>query len=214
MPDETIESFVEKLQTEGVEAGRQAAEKLKSEAQQQADNSIAEAKAQAEKIIARANAEAESILARSGTELKLAARDAALKLRDSLSAALSAVLARGAEKKLSDVEFLGKVLHELVLLYAKADQEGKNLIKIDVRPEIRKKLVQWALSELGHEVGESGHTSIDLKGRLSQAGFEYEVAGATTEVTLDSVVETLSEMVSPALRKVLEEAMTEGENQD
>ncbi|MHC4982208.1 MAG: hypothetical protein ACYTF6_03445 [Planctomycetota bacterium] len=214
MPGETIESFVAKLQAEGVEAGKQAAEKLKAEAQRQAERTLEAAKAEAEKIAAQAKAEAEKTLARSKTELKLAARDTVLKLRDSLNAGLSAVLARGAKEKLSDVDFLGTVLHELVMLYARDEQRSTRQVKINVRPELRDKLANWALGELGGEEGKDGHHSIDLKGSLSQAGFEYQVSGATTEVTLDSVVAVLSELVSPALRELLDKAMAGDKDPD
>jgi len=214
MPGETIESFVAKLQAEGVEAGRKAAEKLKAEAKQQAERVMQQARAEAEKIIAEANAKAASIVARSKTELKLAARDTVLKLRERLSAALSAILGKAAGEKLSDADFIGKVLHELIMLYARQDQHRKDQIRIDVRPELREKLVKWALGELGQEIGQGNHPTIDLKGKLSQAGFEYEISGATTEVTLDSVVEVLSELVSPALREVLDEATAASKDQD
>ena len=214
MPGETIESFVAKLQAEGIEAGKQAAEKLKGEARQQAERLVEDAKAQAEKIVAEAKAEAEGILARSKTELRLAARDTVLKLRDTLSTALSAILAEAATKKLSDVEFLGTVLHELIMLYATQDMLKKSQMRIDVQPALHEKLVKWALHELGDAVGQAGHPSIDLKGRLSQAGFEYEISGATTEVTVESVVEVLSELVSPALRELLDKAVAGRKDQD
>ena len=51
--------------------------------------------------------------------------------------------------------------------------------------------------------------SSELAGTLKEAGFEYTVGGATVEVTLSSVVESLSEMVSPALRDILAAAATE-----
>ena len=82
---ESIEAFVSKLQEEGVQAGRQAAEKLRAEAQQQGDEIIRQAEIQAEEITADAKAQAESNLAKANTELKLAARDAVLRLRETLS---------------------------------------------------------------------------------------------------------------------------------
>jgi vacuolar-type H+-ATPase subunit H len=43
---EGIESFVKKLQDEGVNAGKEAAEKIKNDANREADNMIADAKAE------------------------------------------------------------------------------------------------------------------------------------------------------------------------
>ena len=208
---ETIESFVAKLQTEGVEAGQQAAEKLRGEARQDAETIVADATAEAKKIVADATAEAESILARSQTELKLAARDAAMRLRDALGRALSAALARGVEQKLGETDFLGNLLHELVMLYCKSDAAGGKTIRIDVPESMRNALTHWAVTEIGCDG--SKHVTIDLKGTLKQAGFEYTVAGATVEVTVDSVVDVLSELVGPSIRALFDQGLVD-ENQD
>jgi len=70
---------------------------------------------------------------------------------------------------------------------------------------MREKLVEWALSEIGHEAMESRYASVDLKGTLKGVGFEYSVQGGTVEITLESVVETLSNMVGPELRNALQQ---------
>jgi len=203
---ETIESFVAKLQTEGVQAGRQEADEIIADARRRAEQLVKDAERRAEEITASASAEAENILARSRTELQLAARDAAGRLREALSRAIQAILTRGAEQALTDEKFLSKLLHELVLMYARSDIAHKEGMKINVPPEIRDKLADWALGEIGRKTDETEHIHIDLKGTLSQAGFEYAIDGGTVEVTVASVVEILSQLVSPPLREVLDKA--------
>jgi len=211
---ETIETFVAKLQSEGVQAGRQAAEKIQAEARRQAEETVQKARQEAEKIVADARKEAESILARTQTELQLASRDAAMRLRAALNRALAGVLKRGAAETLSDTGFVGTVLHELVMLYARSDAAVESGLKINVPPEMRQKLIDWAIREIGQEVLGGKHLPIDLKGTLAQAGFEYSVSGATVEVTLDSVVEVLSEMVGPDVRKLFDEALADEKPKD
>jgi vacuolar-type H+-ATPase subunit H len=208
---ETIESFVSKLQTEGVQAGQQAAEKLRAEARRQADAIIQHAKEQGEKILTESRQDGEKLLSRSRTELRLAARDTILRLRDALNRALQEVLTAGAEEKLDDPEFLGKLLHELAITYAQADVEHKERIMINLRPDLRDKLLDWALQEITQDARAAG-VHIDLKGTLKEAGFEYSVSDAKVEVTLSSVVQTLSEMVSPKLREVIDQAMSENKS--
>ncbi len=208
---ESIENFVAKLQTEGVQAGQQAAEKLRHEAEKQAEDIVSQAKQQAEEIVATAGTQADAVAARTQTELELAARDVVLRLRQTLSRALEAVLARGAKEKLADVDFLGKVLHELILIYAKSDLEGTDSIKINVSEEIREKLVKWALHEIGQDKTDKLGISLNLKGRLATAGFEYTVAGATIEVTVSSAVEALSQLVAPSLGEILDKAVAANE---
>ena len=194
---ESIESFVAKLQAEGVDAGKKKARQLQDEANRNAEQIVADAQAKAEKIIADAKAEAENNLARGRTELQLAARDTALKLRETLTAALNAVLASQTRKELQNEEFLKSVLVEIVQVYARNDA-GEEKIQVNLPDEMKDKLSQWATSQLGQ---------VDLQGRLNQAGFEYTATGATVEVTVESVVESLSSLVSPKLRQILEEAM-------
>lgn len=204
---ETIESFVAKIRTEGVEQGKQEAEQLRNKAQKDAEQIINEARGLAEKIIADANVEAAGIMARSRTELELAARDATLKLRESLERAAKAVLAGQVETQLGDAEFLKELIQAVVTRYIEADIHGSAIISIS--PEMRKQLVDWAMNELRKSAGGTGMV-IDLKDGLRQAGFEFSFQGATIEITRDSVVETLMQLVSPGLREVLKQANQAG----
>ena len=209
---ETIESFVQKLQADGVQAGQQEAEKIRQAAKQQAAETLDQATQQAEKIIADAQTQADDLLARSRTELRLAARDAALRLRDALDRALEAVLARGAREKLGDVAFLGEVMHELIAGYAKSHLAGEGEpLSLNVRPELMEKLKDWALAEIGQQRLDELRGQFDLKGTLAAAGFEYKAGGATVEVTLDSVVLALKDLVGPSLRDLLDQAMKDKE---
>ena len=202
---ETIESFVVKLKQEGVEAGRTAAEAHLARTRQEADAILADARARAEKIVADAKAQGDSLQSKARTDLELAARDVTLRLRETLSRVVRQVLAAGAQQQLSDPKFLGNLLHEIVLQYARADIEHNSAIRINVTPEMRERLAEWALG-LVHKPELAG-ASLDLRGTLAGAGFEYQVDGANVEVTVDSVVEALSELVNPALRDVLQKAL-------
>lgn len=204
---DTIETFVAKLQQEGVQVGKDAAEKLQAEAQIQSEKIIADAETKAKQIIANAKGEGENILARSKTELQLAARDTIAQLRQTLTDSLNAIIAEGTKSTLSDVDFLGKTLHQIVLLYAKANTEQKLHIDINVPPEIQNDLKTWALNELGKETVAELRPSMDLRGKLQQVGFEYTVQEqGTVEITQDSVVETLARLITPTLREILKKA--------
>ncbi len=205
---ETIESFVAKLQTEGIEAGQAAADKLREEAAQQAEQIIAEAQQQAEKCLADAQKQAESLLARSKTELELAARDVMLRLKSSLNKALEAIIAGEIKETLPQSDFISNTLHDLVLAYAAADIEHSGRMKINVSPKLQEQLADWAMDMMHKHANEEVGMAIDLKGTLKASGFEYTVTGATVEVTLESVTETICELVSPRLRKVIDQAVS------
>ena len=208
---ETIESFVTKLQEEGVQEGQAAAEKIRDEAQDQARQIVEEANAEAKKVVTDAQEQAKTILEKGQIELRLAARDAALKLRAILSQALQVVLGGPVEGPLVDAEFLKPLLHDIIMQYAQADSGSSKNIIINVSPEMQKQLADWAIGEL-HKAVKSSNTQLDLKGTLNQAGFEYKIDGATVEITVDSVVGILSELVGPRLTELLDQAMKSDDN--
>ncbi len=207
---ETIQSFVEKLQSEGIEQGRKQAEQIISDAKKQAEQIIEQAKAEAEKIKAGAQAEAENYRTRVLTELKLSARDIVLKLQESLIGIVRDILAIGVEEKLKDPDFVGKVLYEIILHYVECDTHGGSCLTINVSEEMREKLVQWAIEKV-HNDYDRLKASVDLHGRLKQAGFEYkcDVSDGTVEVTVESVIECFTELISPEIRKIVSESVSE-----
>jgi len=204
----TLESFVERLKADGVEAGRQAAEAIRREAEEQAAQRLREAEAEAQRIIAAAQAEREKILARTQTELQLAARDTIHRLREALEKGLQQVLLQAAETHLQDEGLLRDLIREIVCQYAKADAEQEDVITINLSEPIRRRLSEWAIGAF-HNPDCPQELSVELHGALTGAGFEYRLSGGTIEVTPESVVEVLLEMVSSEVQKLLQSALEE-----
>ena len=200
---ESLESFVKKLQSEGVEAGKDAAEKIKKEAKREAEKILADAKADAKKIAAKAENDAKRQLSRSQNELELAVRDAILKLGESLGHVLSVMLARRVEKKLSEPDYIGEIMREVIIAYAKADARQEPRIEINIPKKMRDKLNDSALKDLFRNL-HGDQDKLALQFTLSKAGFEYKIHGATIEVSPDSVSELLSEMVNPAIQEIID----------
>mgnify|MGYP003929390095 CR=1 FL=1 len=204
----TLESFVERLKADGVEAGRQAAEIIRRQAEQQAAQRLQEAEAEAQRIIASAQAEREKILTRTQTELRLAARDTLNRLRETLEKARQQVLFRAMETHLEDHAFLRDLIREVVCQYAKADAEGKDLITINLSDSMRRRLSDWAIGAF-HNPGCPQELTVELHGALTGAGFEYRISEGTVELTPESVAELLMEMLSPEVQKLLQEVVNE-----
>ena len=197
---DTIESFVNRLQKEGIESGQAEAKNIAEQAQKQAAEILADAEKKAQQIIADAESRGKQIVDHANSEMTLAARDTVAKLRDTLAAGLKQILTKAVSTTLQDADFIKGVLQEIVALYAKADISSESCMTINVTQEMQNTLSQWAINQLGQALGDKGP---ELKGGLNQAGFEYEISGGTVEVTQDAVVEILSEMVTPALRDAL-----------
>lgn len=205
---ETIQAFVEKLQDDGVKAGQEAAEQIKSEAQNKVEQTIEAANAQAQEIIEKAESQAESIYNKNQTELKLAARDVVLKLQDTIARSISKVLVEPVEDTLSNTEFLATILQDIIVRYADSDSKGKTQIDINVSDKQCKDLTNLVINRL-KKAEKSEDVSVNFHALLQKAGFEYKLGDATVEVTQDSIVELLTELVSPRLRELLNQAVQE-----
>ena len=210
---EDVQKFIDKVRSEGVQAGRRKADEIVAEAQERAERIIAEARQQKQSTVAEAEAAVQGRLARARTELALGVRDAALRFRGVLKQRLRALLADGARQHLTDPSFVGGILHEIISVSLQADRGGPGEIAINVPVEMREELAQWALDEIGHMAADAIRESIDLSSTLQEPGFEYKLDDATVEVTLDSVVEVLSGLIAPGFRELLDRATAEDESQ-
>ncbi|MEJ2648333.1 MAG: hypothetical protein P8016_08010 [Sedimentisphaerales bacterium] len=208
MPN-NIESFVKTLESEGVDAGRKAAQRIEDDARTRAKEIIAESKAKAEQIIKDANAEAEKIKARMNSSLELAARDALLMLRQKLSEQIRNLLQLNVEKTLNSEETLANVLREVIPAYARADSRQKQNAEVSVSENLKSRLLESTLRELQHSLKEK-NVEIDVKYNLGKAGFEYRIEGSTVEVSTESVTALLAEMIDPDLQQFLEKAAEKG----
>jgi vacuolar-type H+-ATPase subunit E/Vma4 len=198
----TVQSFVETLRADGVEAGRQAAEKIRSEAQQEAEQTIRDAEAKARQIVEDAEQQRQRTLERTRTDLELAARDTVAQLRDVLSQAVNRLLTQAASTTLDDSGFLKELIREVASAYAHSDATGEQVIELNVAEPMEHKLVDWAISSF-RRGGDADKLSYELHGALATAGFEYKLAGGTVEITPESVVQVLSQIVTPQLQELI-----------
>jgi len=200
----TLEAFIEHLHAEGVEAGRQAADRLREEAVARAAEVVEHAKKTARELTEQAQAQAAAILAAAQSELDLAVRDAQLELRARLERALTLLLEEGIARKLDEPALLTRLLTEVVQAHAGSESEGQTL-EIRVRPESVQELAAAVPGMLGRALAD-GTGSFDLNGSLRTGGFECRIGKAVVEVTPESVAEKLAQLVSPQLRAVLRDA--------
>jgi V/A-type H+-transporting ATPase subunit E len=204
----TLEAFIEKLHSEGIEAGLQDAEQLRATAAAEGAEVVEQARETGRKLIAQAEAEGRAILAAGRSELAMAVRDAQLELRARLEQALTSLLEEGVRRELEDPTLVRRLLTEVVGAYARADAAGEpQRLAIDVPTELVEELTAVAPALLGRAMAEA--TDLDVKGGLASAGFEYRIRGAVVEVTPESVAEKLAELVSPHLRAFLRSAADE-----
>lgn len=204
----TLESFVAQLHRDGVEAGQKEAEAVVRAAEEEAEEILRRARGEARSMVAEAERAAERAEARGRDELQLAVRDGILQLEASLTAVLRALIVRSVDDELTAPDGLKPLLKEVVGAYARADAAGRPT-EFRVPARVAQALEGWWTRELGAAVAGDG-TVPELVGDLEAAGFEYQVAGGTVEVSVDSVVDTLVALIRPGLREVVQEAAGRG----
>jgi vacuolar-type H+-ATPase subunit E/Vma4 len=201
----TLEDFVAKLHADGVESGRAEAERLVTEARRQVEAMRHEAESQARVMLAQAEAQAKLLKEQAETELRLAARDTLLQLRASLTSALESILRRALTPVLLDPAVLAELVRHVMVQYASADARGGQRMVVDVPEHLAEALAGWGLAELGASL--EGHESYyDVRGVLSEAGFEYHVRGETIDMTISAVADVLNELLRPQLWQLLADA--------
>ena len=131
-----------------------------------------------------------------------------LRLCEAISKVFEAVIRAAMERELADVEFIRELVHDVVMQYARADSESDSVMVINVTEDARRQLAHWAIHGLREGLkGSSVH--VDVQGSLRDAGFEYRISDGTVEVTVDSLTATLSELVRPQLRKLMQATTNE-----
>jgi V/A-type H+-transporting ATPase subunit E len=198
----TLESFIERLRADGVEAGHSAAEEIRREAEQRAEQLVEDAESRAQRIVEDAEAERRKILTRAQTDLHLAARDTVAKLREALSRAVTRVLTLAVTQKLEDPDFLSRLIEQIVHQYAEADATGEGPIWVHLEKSVRLQLAGWAIKTF-HSADREDGLSVELGSELSGAGFEYKVTDGTVQITPKSVVQVLSENIDPELQQIV-----------
>ena len=108
-----VESLIERLREQGVSAGQERAENIVLDAQKRAEWIIEEAELEAQQLIVEAKKQSDALRMSGEDALKLATRDALLKLRDTLLGSFSKEVKRVVGQKMEQDAFLERLILQL-----------------------------------------------------------------------------------------------------
>jgi len=211
MPEE-LDSLLQKIQDEAVaKAEETAAEKLKA-AEQRAATIVADAKRKAEQMVADAEQRGTQLEANGKAALQQAARDLLIYLRNAIKQQFEVIY----RAELPEIVGIEQVQTILINLATQASRHGASHegVRVYVSDEDYHKLTNFFLERFHEKVHESVELH-PLKG--VKAGFRVRFSDndVTYDFTDDTIVALLSELVNPALEKILEQAAGEsGAQQD
>ncbi|MCK5354048.1 MAG: hypothetical protein KAJ63_02945 [Methyloprofundus sp.] len=108
-----VENLIRRLRDQGVDAGKEKAESIVLDAQKRAEWIIEEAELEAKLLLAQAKEQSDALRSSGEDALKLATRDALLKLRDTLLSSFSHEVKRVVGQKMDQQAFLEKIILQL-----------------------------------------------------------------------------------------------------
>lgn len=118
-----IQELTSKLYNEGVEKGKEQADRIIAEAKEKENQIVADAKKEAERIIASARKEAAEMSSNTESELKLFASQATEALKSEITNLVTAELAKSNVKAATeDKSFMQKLILDLVQNWSKEEK--------------------------------------------------------------------------------------------
>ena len=108
-----VENLIQRLRDQGVDAGQKRAEKIVLDAQKRAEWIIEEAELEAKLLLEKAKKQSDALRVSGEDALKLATRDALLKLRDTLLGSFSTEVQRVVGQKMDQEVFLERLILQL-----------------------------------------------------------------------------------------------------
>jgi V/A-type H+-transporting ATPase subunit E len=204
-----VQTLIDRIRDEGVQAGRQEADRLVQEAQRRAADIVTQARAEADGLRekARAEIEAERTVAREA--LQLASRDTMLAFGAELTRRFSNVVESLVRVQLKDQEFLKQLILAIASRSAPDDASNRALellLSDEMFPEGERQSLRDFTLALGGEVMYRG---IELKPagenkpgiRIRPVGEEWEV-----DLTDKAISSFLLKYLLPRFRALMEEA--------
>jgi V/A-type H+-transporting ATPase subunit E len=207
-----VQDLISRIRDEGVQAGRQEAERILAEAQQQAARMIEDAQSEVEEMRKKANAEIDTEKTAALEALKLAARDTGLRLEAEVIASFESCV----ERLVSPVAHDGSVIRALVLVLAGhaveefvQDKEIRVLAsdllykEAEESPELKERARQSVLGITGEMLREGVElipsSEVDGGARVRLVGENLEI-----DLTADAIHRVLMKHLLPRFRRILE----------
>jgi len=191
-----LDSLIEKIKADGVDAAKKQAEEIIAAANEDADEIIKKAKDKAAQYEKNAESEAKSYQKNAEIAIKQAARDTVLVLKEKITAILEQALLTDIDKTMNQ-DFLKDLIVKIAGVWAK---DG------DVEVLVNGMDVDALMAELKSALGNSVKSTIEVKlDRKISKGFRIGKKGDNLfyDFTDESILEALRIFLNPKLAEIL-----------
>lgn len=196
-----VGDLLQRLRTDGVEAGEREKQRIVGEAEEKARALVAQAEAQAGEIVSAAQSQVDARRRQLDAELGMAARDFAFRFAERVKRQVIEPLI---QQRVTETLSTPPVLQDALLALVKERAGGAT---VTVSPETRSQLEAFFRHELGRAV-EDG--ALEVRSEDGLTGFRLQRSGESFswDVTGEAVARELSALVEPTLRRYLQIAST------
>lgn len=214
-----VETLIERLRDEGVEAGRAEAERIEAEARREAARIVREAETRARAVREAAQQEVEALRKGGEEALRIAMRDTVLRLKADLANRFSDEVKRLIAAKMEQEAFLERLILEVA---ARARDEAGVAAGHPVEVQLPRALVspeELRRNPLELREGSLSHFVLSLAGNILAAGVTFGVSAdpgvrgihlvlegreVRIDLTDETVAATLLAHLQPRFRAILE----------
>lgn len=214
-PSSGVEALIEQLRDQGVQRGREEAERLLKEAREKATQIIDEARHEAELLRLTAKKEADQTRKAGEDALKMAARDLLLTLKETMALSFADQVERLVDQQMDNQEFMRRLILELAGKVRDQSQLSEHPIEVLLPDEfigldeLRRNAHEYRQGQLSQFVqslsGELLREGVSLDTH-SGRGLRIRLVGKEVEVDLTeaSIAEVLLKHLQPRFRALLE----------
>ena len=211
-----VEELIDRLREEGVKAGRKEAERIVADAEARARWLVSQAQDEADNLIAKARKESQALKTSADDALQVAARDMLLSLRERLSHRFAGEVRRLVADKLSDQEFLSRLILEIAGKQSEVLADAEPVELLLPRQALELDELRRNPGEL--QAGEMTDLVLGITESMLREGISLRISDSDTEgivarmiadeiqveVTTDAVTSLLLEHLQPRFRALLE----------
>lgn len=197
-----LKELIEQIKKDGVETAETKAQNIICEANKKAEEIIANAEAKAQEILTKAKEENEKFLKSSEESIRQAGRNLLISFRESVSRELNVILTNKAAQALS-----GENLSELIIKAVQnwIEKNDSNDLSVILNTTDLESISGELIASLNNKM----LSGVTLKANDNfDGGFRISVNGGEVfyDYSVDSVVDMLSNYLSPKVTALLKEA--------
>jgi V/A-type H+/Na+-transporting ATPase subunit E len=210
-----VQELIDQLQEQGVERGKEEAERILADARQKADAILRDASSEAERVLTRAKEDAQHTKTAGEDALRLACRDAVLKLQEAVGEDFESKVRRLVSHTLGDQDFLKQLI--LTIATKAMPDESAGAIAV-MLPETAVTVEELEANPEELKEGTLSHFVMGLAGDIVRDGLSFDVSEGEAqgvrirlvdddveiELADDTITSLLMKHLTPRFRAIMQ----------